>query len=189
MKNYKIKVRVVFNGEYSVINIDKMSKDINDKNIKSYLKDKVKSFTLMNRYVYNKYKIKTNFEKNLCGDCKNMLNCPKVIDVQKGALKKYPYITNGIQIILVNNEINDIYNNSVKRYSDLKDNKDFNLDHYPTLEKKLSNNGMDFIHFSVFECSKFVDDNNKTSIENFKEEESSPQKCLNNINKMIKNVE
>ncbi len=188
-ENYKIKVRFVFDGKYSTIDINKTEKDIKDKNLRVYLKYKVKPYVLMNNYAFNKYGIKTNFKNNLCGDCKNMLRCPKVVDTEKRPLEKYPYIKNGVQIILIDNQINDLYNSSVKIYNYLKDNDGFLLDDYPALKENLSNNGREITSFSVFECSKFVDDNDKKSIEDFNLDETSPQKSLNNINKLIKNVE
>lgn len=158
MEKYDIKVRIVFNKQYYLINGNKIGESISDKKIKQYIRDKVKTSKIMNNFVLMKYGMNPNFKINLCGSCKNMTKCPKVRDKEKRDLKYYPYIESGIEVILIDRELNESYDMAVKTYKDLVEQDDFDIEDYPKLKEDLSDNGTDVPLISVFECHNYIDD-------------------------------
>lgn len=158
MKKYNIEIRVVFNGQYSIVNGNSLGKNVDDKKIKALMRDKVKTTDIMNKYVSMKYNETPDFNINLCGSCEKMLSCPKVKDKEKKDLKEYPYIKSGIEVVLVDNEKKKCFNNALKEYRDLNESFDFDIEDYPKLKEALSDNGIDVSLISVFECFDYVDD-------------------------------
>lgn len=161
MEKYNIKVKIVYNGKYYLINGDKLGENVSDKKIKQYIRDKVKTNIIMNNFVLKKFGINSEFDKNLCGSCQKMTMCPKVRDVEKRDLKCYPYIRSGIEVVLINSEKKEKYEDAIKRYKDLNEDIDFDIEDYPDLKESLSDNGVDVPLISVFGCSKYVDDSCK----------------------------
>lgn len=158
MEKYNINVKIVYNGKYYLINGNKIGENISDKKIKQYIRDKVKTNIIMNKFVLMKYGVNPEFKINLCGSCKNMTKCPKVIDKDKRDPKYYPYIRSGIEVVLINSEKKEKYEDALKKYKDLNEDIDFDIENYPELLESLSDSGIDVPQISVFECYKYVDD-------------------------------
>lgn len=158
MEKYDIKVRIVFNKQYYLINGNKIGESISDKKIKQYIGNKVKTNIIMNNFVLMKYGMNPEFKINLCGSCKNMTMCPKVRDKEKRNLKCYPYVESGIEVILIDRELKESYDKAVKTYKDLTEDIDFDIEDYPELKESLSDNGIAIPLISVFECSNYKDD-------------------------------
>ena len=158
MEKYNIKVRIVYNGKYYLINGDKIGENISDKKIKQHIRDKVKTNTIMNKFVLKKFGMNSEFNNNLCGSCQKMTMCPKVRDIEKRDLKCYPYIRSGIEVVLINSEKKEKYEEALKTYNDLNEKIDFDIEDYPELKESLSDNGVDVPLISVFGCSNYVDD-------------------------------
>ena len=161
MEKYSINVKIVYNGKYYLINGDKIGENISDKKIKQHIRDKVKTNTIMNKFVLKKFGMNSEFNNNLCGSCQKMTMCPKVRDIEKRDLKCYPYIRSGIEVVLINSEKKEKYEEALKTYNDLNDDIDFDIEDYPELKESLSDNGVDVPLISVFGCSKYVDDSYK----------------------------
>lgn len=158
MEKYNINVKIVYNGKYYLINGDKIGENISDKKIKQYIKDKVKTNIIMNKFVLKKHLMNPEFKINLCGSCKNMTKCPKVRDKEKRDLKCYSYIESGIEVILINRELKESYDKALNIYKDLIEQDDFYIEDYPKLKEDLSDNGTYVPLISVFECCNYIDD-------------------------------
>jgi len=158
MKTYSIKAIVAYKGKYKIIDADILRRKVPDKKLKSYLKDKTKPNEIMKSCVAKGYDEQVSFGINLCGACKNMLKCPKVLDTKKRSLEKYPYITAGLELVLMDVEKNKAYKNALKQYKELNQESDFNIDDYPKIKESLSDNGIEVPLITVFSCSRFVDD-------------------------------
>lgn len=105
MDRYNIELQVVFNGKHDTLNGKFLLKDTNTGNVRRYLTDKIKATKIMDTYVFKKYGLNIHFKANICGDCVNMLRCPKVRDKEKRPSENYPYITDGLEILLIDKEI------------------------------------------------------------------------------------
>ena len=135
MEKYNIKVRIVYNGKYYLINGDKIGENISDKKIKQHIRDKVKTNIIMNKFVLKKFGMNSEFNNNLCGSCQKMTMCPKVRDIEKRDLKCYPYIRSGIEVVLINSEKKEKYEEALKTYNDLNEKIDFDIEDYPELKE------------------------------------------------------
>lgn len=162
MGKYKIRIKTVFNGRYNLINGDKIINDNNIRNLQTYLRDKVKPADLMSRVINDIYNININFKGNICGDCALMLDCPKVRDKEKRLLESYPYITDGIEVILLDKEIREAYEKALAIYKRHQEDPDFYIDDEKELDDALNNPGIDVPVISVFGCKKFIADNANT---------------------------
>ncbi len=159
MKGYKIQVYFVLNGNYDKEDVsDLIEVSINGNHISERIRYKIKPVELMNAVVKKKYSINTDFKGNICGDCIHMLKCPKVMDNEKKPLKSYGYITDGLELLLIDIETRKQYINAVKEYKDKLNYFDFDLDDDTDLKRRLQNSGVDVPIISVFGCKNFLPD-------------------------------
>lgn len=157
MDKYDIKIGVVLNGKQHLID-GKSIIDVKENKLPMYIRHKIKPNDLMTKAVKHIYNIDVSFDGNICGYCARMLHCPKVTEQEKRLLKGYPYITDGIEVILIDNEIRSTYNDALKEYNVRKNDPDFYLDGDRRLEDALNNNGIEVPIISVFDCKKFISD-------------------------------
>ncbi len=156
MDKYNIELQVVFNGKHDTLNGKFLLKDTNTGNVRRYLTDKIKATKIMDTYVFKKYGLNIHFKANICGDCVNMLRCPKVRDKEKRPLENYPYITDGLEILLIDKEIRKQYQDALEEYKERSSADDFYLDNDEDLNLKLSDSGVEVPVISVFKCSNFI---------------------------------
>lgn len=162
MEKYKIKIKTVLNGKYNLTSGDKIINDKKIRNLPAYLRNKVKPYDLMSKVVKDIYNININFKGNICGDCALMLSCPKVRDKEKRLLEAYPYITDGIEVILLDKEVREVYERALAIYKQRQQDPNFYMDEDKELDDALNNPGIDVPVISVFGCKKFIADNANT---------------------------
>lgn len=159
MNRYKIQVSFVLNGNYDKEDVSDLIKvNVNGKHIPERIRYKIKPLELMDTVVKRKYGINVDFKGNICGDCIHMLKCPKVMDNEKRPLKSYGYITDGLELLLIDIETRKQYINAVKEYKDKLNYFDFDLDDDVDLKRRLQNSGVDVPIISVFGCKKYYPD-------------------------------
>lgn len=165
MNEYDLKIGLVLNKEYKFVSGNSLIKNVPQSNVKDYVRDKIKTPILMNKYARRLYKVDQTFKSNICGDCANMLICPKVRDREKRALKAYPFIIDGIEISLCDKKVQKVYLEALEKYNELKKDEHFFLDDYPELKLDLCNEGKEVVHMTVFECKNFISDEEKEAKE------------------------
>lgn len=161
MNKYDLKIEMVLNGEYKLGNGNAIIKDIDQNDVKNFVNTKIKPEKIMNRCAKKVYNMNLEYNGNICGDCENFVFCPKVRDSEKRSLKAYPYITDGIEIILIDKEMHDSYLEACKTYNELKDNEDFSIEDDLEFRSTLNLTGREVSHILVTGCKKFVDDSKK----------------------------
>ena len=159
MKDLVLRLILVINGEYKYIskNISANTKD-NKKIIQSMHKVNYTT-NLTKKYAKTKgLNVGDNTFEWKCPTCAYMTVCPKVLDPEKGSLKKYPFIKNGAQLILINNEKNKIYKDALEEYNKRIKDSDFDLTLDKELAEKLSNTGIHVISTEVYDCENYLFD-------------------------------
>lgn len=163
MEKYSSKIVAIINKEQKVMN-GNLFFDKSIDNLPRFINNSIKPASLMKEVAKKGFNIDKDYKGNICGDCKLMLYCPKVRDEEKKVLNKYPFITEGLEVILCDNAIRYEYLKALEEYNKLKDNKDFFIDDYGELNSKLQNNGIDVALITVFKCNKFIPDDEPIKI-------------------------
>lgn len=158
MRKYDAKIEVVLNGKYKMVDANSIINTDNKRNLPEFIRGKINPSDLMHETLRRIYNINVNFKGNICGDCARMLSCPKVMDKEKRLLKAYPYITDGLELILIDNDVRNTYENAIKEYKSKEKEPDFYLDDDANLKARLQDNGIDVSIISVFGCREFVPD-------------------------------
>lgn len=155
MSKYDLKIELVLDGKYKNINASNSIKNFKDSEVERLVKDKIKPTKLMNKMLKKIDNEKEPFQGNICGDCKKMLKCPKVQDKEKKTFEHYPYIQDGIKIILLDKEKRQVYEDAIKTYRELSNNYDFFIDDNKDLKERLASDGKEVVHLAVFGCSLY----------------------------------
>lgn len=159
MNDKIIKIIMVIDGKYKVVT--KNYEDSKEcKKILANLSNYSYLNELMQRYINkNNLIVPHNQELNvLCLNCANMLKCPKVLDKEKRTLKKYPFITYGIESILVDKDANKLYNDALLEYRKRLGDGDESVYSDLSLNQRLVDTGYNIKNICVYGCKKFVDD-------------------------------
>lgn len=158
MKNKEIvKVIFVINGKYVE---DKEEYTIEEfKEIKPNLKNPTYLNNLIRKYLSkNNITIGNNKLSYICPDCANMLRCPKVMNRDKKSIKAYPFITNGAQIVCINEFEREEYKIALAEYRKRLDSGDESVLKDLGILERLNSNGIEVPSISVFECKCYKDD-------------------------------
>ncbi len=167
MKKYVIKIVAVHKGKYKVLDGNPfISKDTKD--LPRYISTKIRPSALMKKVVKKAYGTDESFYGNICGNCVYMLTCPKVKDDQKKLLKSYPFITDGLELVLIDKEIKNDYENAKKEYDEKIKQPFYQLIDDKELTKRLENDGISVPIISVFGCKKFRSDDDTELINRIK---------------------
>ena len=154
--NEIVKMIFVINGKYVVSTKEYTMQEF--KKIKNNLKSPSFLDSSFKKYIKEKGILIDDKLSYICPDCANMLKCPKVMDHDKKPLKAYPFITNGAQIICVNEYERAEYKLALSEYRKRLDAGDETVLKDLGILEKLNSNGFYVPSISVFGCSNYVDD-------------------------------
>ena len=131
MKEFPIIINEVKDGKYET------------KHLSLQTKGDIKKKVVRAREI-SKYLNANNYEKYcICSDCAlGPLSCPKMADISKKEIEKYPFITTGFQVIDIYQNIDDI------KYSD----SELGNCEYERTER---NNGLRIEKFIISKCKKY----------------------------------
>lgn len=167
MGKYIIKIVAVHKGKYKVLDGNPfISKDTKD--LPRYISTKIKPSSLMKSVVKEAYGINKNFYGNICGNCVYMLTCPKVMDNEKKLLKSYPFITDALELVLIDNEIRNDYEKAQKEYKEKIEQPFYQIIDDKELTERLKNTGISVPLISVFGCKKFKPDDDTELVDKIK---------------------
>ncbi len=137
MDKFEILLTILDDGS---LNREYVTLEMNDKNIREQNKRQSQIERYM-KFMRLKYSNKIS-AKCLCWECLNCFDCPKILDLTKKDITKYPFITSGYQI-------RDLYfdavNDSVKSPKNLSE---------PELDLRGENN-LHIVKFLVTGCRRF----------------------------------
>ncbi len=164
MNKYEIKIVMALNKKYKTIDGFLIFDRDNDKNLIHHIKYEVRPSLLMHEAVKKAFCEDINFNGNICGDCAHMLDCAKVKDKEKRLFNAYPFITDGLEVILIDREISNNYKKAQEEYKKKENDPFFYLDDDKELKEKLKNTGIDVSLITVFGCENFVNEEGSTLI-------------------------